>query len=546
MEKLPKSYHTFLFPFIWKTNKEIEWDDFKKILSVGKRWKETSWKSESIPHGCTKVEWIQHYSAFQYFTESANNAIFNTHDDNVVRCFEFCQYSDKGGKYIIYNGSKRYELIINHIRLHVYDAGVAILIFELENHDYNSVDDINIINERGRRANMPYIAPPHSICASKIELSFEDKLFSCENFEETVSKYCGDTKNLYKHISLNYIMRPIQKLLDNDGKDNGGYEVSSHYEHTKNDIRKYYIKPCVDDRMFVCCLVRDEKLSHCMKKFNPEKQEYHYLSDCFKRDENDEEISGNNLSAEIYKLCYIEESTTCNSAKMRHDILRKSVYDRWIDWGTIHAITHHSIVCITGEYEGIYDAVISPFLTEYVQMAILSVAQRSTILMLSDEAATLANGFSTYEEITIEQINEIEKLQAKYVKIESQLLLPEVTVQEQGVEIYDMMREHMYLIHDWENLNEKMRNLRDMANISHDRIERKAEALENENSKKLSNNITALSVAISVLSFLQPLFSVVNINKQYATMFSVFIISVILIWRPWEKNIKAWFKKGKK
>lgn len=147
MEKLPKSYHTFLFPFIWKTNKEIEWDDFKKILSVGKRWKETSWKSESIPHGCTKVEWIQHYSAFQYFTESANNAIFNTHDDNVVRCFEFCQYSDKGGKYIIYNGSKRYELIINHIRLHVYDAGVAILIFELENHDYNSVDDINIINE---------------------------------------------------------------------------------------------------------------------------------------------------------------------------------------------------------------------------------------------------------------------------------------------------------------------------------------------------------------------------------------------------------------
>mgnify|MGYP003288894950 FL=1 len=79
MSALPYSYHTFIFPFIWKTSKEIVRDDFEKILSVGRRWLDISWKSEKVRDEVeNQQEWFQEYAAFQYFTKSANNIIFNT------------------------------------------------------------------------------------------------------------------------------------------------------------------------------------------------------------------------------------------------------------------------------------------------------------------------------------------------------------------------------------------------------------------------------------------------------------------------------------
>jgi len=507
MGKLAYSYHTFLFPFLWNDGGKLQWEDFSKVLSVGKRWEEISWEEGEIPKGQSKEEWLQDYAAFQYFTEPANNVIFNTRGDNVVRCFEYRNKEtivSNRGEYIITKGEKVYPLNINKIRLHVYDIGVAILIFELENGKHNTLEAVNEINEYGRRINMPFLVDNggHPVCADKIEMSFDGISFETENYKETIENLGKDFDGTKESVSLNYIMSPIQKLLDGDGKDNGGYKVTSHAAHA--GWKNLFIKPCVDDRMFVCCLVRDEAFSQKVKEFDMENREYRYLSDCDRRSASGE-AEAETISNVLYKLCFIEKNLTCQSGKMKQRILKNSVYDRWIDYGTLYAATHHSLVGLTGDWEGLQATVIFPFLTQYVQLAILTLAQRAAILLLSGEAAVVAEGLKESENIIPEQILEIERLQAKFIKVQNQLLLFETTIQEQGVEIYKLIRNQLYIETNKQELDEQMSNLREVANISNERMERNSDKIQAENEQKLNKNITILTTVIALFAILEPL-----------------------------------------
>jgi len=511
MSALPYSYHTFLFPFIWKTSEEKNREEFERILSVGKRWIDKSWKSEKVRSDVVKQsEWFQDYAAFQYFTKSANNVIFNTRGDNVVKCFEYYQHK---GNYTISKNGVDYRLVINNIRLNVYDIGIAVLIFELENHEHRRLNDVNIINEHGRRINLPFLMASdgkksisHALCADKITVSFEGVCFT-EDYVRTMHSIGQNTDYLKRHIAMNYIMRPIQELLDGKGEDNGGYEVTAHEEHQSSNI--YYIKPCIDDRMFVCCLVRDGDYSNKIKEYDAERGEYRYLSDCFKFNaEGRAEESG--LDLDIYKLMYVETSVSCQSASMRHELLKRTVYDRWIDWGTIHGVTHHSMICLTSAYEGIIDSVINPFLTQYVQIAVLAVVQRAVILHLSDEAAEVANGFVGERVITKEELENIERLQAKYVTAQNQLLLSEVTVQEQGVEIYEMLKNELYIEKNMEDLDSEISNLRDVADIANARLERMNDEEEAKREKKIERGLALLSGVLGSVSIAEPFAEPIN------------------------------------
>lgn len=82
------------------------------------------------------------------------------------------------------------------------------------------------------------------------------------------------------------------------------------------------------------------------------------------KNKNDDDYaiySDNELSQTIYKMGFIENGCSCQSSVMRHDLLKRCVYDRWIDWGIIDIITHHSTVRITGDADYIVASVINPF-----------------------------------------------------------------------------------------------------------------------------------------------------------------------------------------
>ena len=412
---------------------------------------------------------------------------------------------------------------------------IAVLIFELENHEHRTLDDVDAINEYGRRINLPVLIASdgkknvtHPICADKISISFGNINFT-EDYVKTMNSIGTDTTFLEKHIAMNYIMRPIQELLDGRGEDNGGYEVTAHEEHQNNST--FYIKPCVDDRMFVCCLVRDDEYSNKIKEFDTARGEYRYLSDCYTFDaKGNAEKYG--LDLDIYKLIFIETSVTSQSASMRHELLKRCVYDRWIDYGTIHGVTHHSIVCLTSADEGIIDSVINPFLTEYVQLAVLTVVQRAVILLLSDEASEVANGFAGDEVITKEEIASIEKLQARYVTAQNQLLLSEVTVQEQGVEIYEMLKNELYIKENMADLDSEIRNLRDAADIANARLERLNDEEDAIRDKKIENSLTLLSAILGGVSIAEPVSQLSECNwiPSECNWFLLSCVFGLLLW----------------
>jgi|GEM_PF-1277143 len=543
----PYSYHTFLFPFLWNDGGKVKQNNFLKILDIGTRWIQTDWNDKDIFKNKCKHEWISDYAAYQYFTEPARVILLNSKDSGVLKSFRYKyknKYLNNIGKYIIVkkqadkekdkskkeeDNPSELELNINDIKLNIYESGVAILIFELENFKHETLEEVNKINEYGRRINMPYIpnSTSHYLCADEIRLKFCDEDFACENYKHTLENIHNKGKT---QISLNYVMSPIKKLIDGDGLNNGGLRVTTKKvvdgevkaSKKKANIynKKYFIQPCVDDRMFVCCLIRDNKALYGLTKWIPsgEGGEYSYLNDCYK--------NNHKLSDDFYKTIFVETDISCVSRSMKKEILKKCVYDRWIDYKTLYACTHHSMFCFTGELPSLQPTVYNPFLTLYIQLAILVLVQRATILALSAKASGVSNNLekNKKKKTTREHLAEIEDLQKKYVIAQNQLFISEATVQEQGVEIYELIREQLYIDSNKAELDEQMSNLRDVANIANERLERKAD--DSLNTTLLLFTIVGLS-----LSFIQtiPIFSSSEIILKCTNLKCLFLVFCIFI-----------------
>ncbi|NLD50276.1 MAG: hypothetical protein GX660_24320, partial [Clostridiaceae bacterium] len=374
--ELPYSYHTFIFPFIWTNDQK----SFRRI-SPGQYWHPTNWDEEVIPHHTTEDnndKYLQDYASFQYFNRHARNLIFGIGKDSLVHNYEFKldgnqDEKDIIGEYVIKHGKEKFVLAVRGIKLKLVNNGIGILYFQLEYYGDKYIDekkesgydikDVNKINEYGRRINLPFILKrngdaqenSHPVVADSIELDLHVKedLELVQDFKELNQKYLkGDKKP-----ALIYIPPFIKNLLNLDG-----------------------ISPALDDRMFVCCLVRDDSLS---KSIKGENGEYNYLSQCYDR-------SKESISNVLYAFAFIEENLTCQNINMKRSILKKSIYARWIDYGTIHGVTHHSLICVTGEDKDLETYVIAPFVTQYVQMAILALLQRVSLLKFSKLAGDTA------------------------------------------------------------------------------------------------------------------------------------------------------------
>lgn len=502
-DKLPYSYHSFLFPFLWNISGEVKLEEFNRV--IGKHWKEEKWEKyvhkNARQSGISDDEWKIKYAAYQYFTPAAQDILFNTSGKGNVHLYEYDFGEDAAAAYVIekYEESKKegcvrntYTLKLTGVRLKVYDTGIAILIIEGENHDHRSLDAVNAINEHGRRVNLPFIPVPQGspLCADSISITVNGKAVSTENFEGFIKKLHEDPEN--QNVSWDFIAKPIQYLIDGDGENEGNMRITTQ----KRSGEKYFqIRPCIDDRMFVCCLVRDKRFSKQLKGFDNERHAYHYLTGC---DSSEPRIR--ELSDALYKLISVEKSITCNSAVMKKALLQKNVYDRWIDYGTIHGMCQHSVICVTGEESYLQYAVINPFLSQIVEMATLTVVQRSHQLLLFDRISDISEKFRNEAEMDDEQLGQIEKLQKLYVKCQNQILLPQVTVQEQGVELYDMMQERLMIANNARTMDEQMNNLRDVSTMSHDRLDRKISETRNRQEKIADTLFNGIGGVLAVLS----------------------------------------------
>ncbi len=609
-EDVVYSYHTFLFPFIYEAGEDKN-IDIANLIDIKKAWCEI--KNEESAQTNSLM-----YGTHQYFTPNANKLAFNS-DISKHYSFKYGQ----GGTYVIKKWDLEYTLNINGIRLDTYPNRVAVLVFELENYRYPSFRDVANINQYGRRINAPFFSGEkhQKECgliadAITINLSNGEKLE--ENFLNNVNGKSGRNR-----LSLTYVMAPIQELLK-FGRSK--LESVSAYEYKYADL---YIQPAIDDRMYVCCAYQNDAMINIIS--NQSEKQYGY-----------QKIYSE--AQRLYEFLFIDTEcgSSCQSRNMIYKLLDRHLYDRWIGWGTIHGVTHHSFMMLTTKSGFYQPAVLPPFLTMYVDMAIIGLVQRATILKLSKEAAECVENpdkqsvidkmdallekyisdqnqilhsgntaesleeirelkskhfriikkilrsyndnisdrkinklYKIYGEIqkqllypkNIEEsiqrikqlrkqyaetqkkilsvenegvsIKEINDLHTRYIRAQNQILLSEVTVQEQGQELFDMIRDGLYIPKTDEQLKDQIMNLNQLATA-------KVEEIENEHSERLNRGgffVGATGLLVVLDELCNHLLGIENISKAFYWGVVLLCVLAYIYRKKIRRTFKSWKNK---
>ena len=162
-----------------------------------------------------------------------------------------------------------------------------------------------------------------------------------------------------------------------------------------------------------------------------------------------------------------ESFCTCQSEHMIQKILDESLYTRWIDYQTIQACTHHSFIAMSNKFCPQY--LINTFLELYTELACLVLLQRSSILQFQLFATCLTEGLEkSSNKLTQKRINQLLTLQERYIAFQNQLLLFEVSPQEQAVDLYKMLSDALYINEENSKLREQLQCLYEATNVNQD------------------------------------------------------------------------------
>lgn len=593
------SYHTFQYAFLWDNKGKVTLDKFYKQFCPEKNDSDTvGWHEDNIisKQKLTPVkELVNHqtnlheeYRAFQYFNEATRKALFRA-DENIVRNYVLrLEKPDPNMEYIYRlkcctrspvlskdtqvteDIIDQYDLIINAIRLKVFNTGVAILIFELmyplpESGKEQARKDILTINEYGRRLFPEFITDKREkfLCADSIEIL-------CAGSNRSIAKddfwkyFSTSDENNEVHYVKNPIYLPeiIRKLLQYENRD---FTVTSDYEKADNKST-FYIQPALDDRMFVCCCVIDADYTNSFidnTNYGRQNPEWKFMTNY-------------DTARELYAVTNIDGDTdsSCQNRMMLNQYFEKQLYLRWIEYGTIHAVTNHSMVCLTGDLTyidsdtdieketGVLYTVVYPFLTLYTQMCTLVLAQRASLISFD---AKITNAVAAMKQDTEEadkdRLNEVLKLSQEFAVFQGEILLAEITSQIQGIEIYEKLQTMLFVDKLEKNIQNQLNNLFEIAESIQARIQRRYDdALKEQQEqqerreKKFDLALTkfgAVFTAISIISIFSGFadfhqFFGISDNPEYKVLTIIVVCtvaagSIIAIW----KLIKKWIGNDK-
>lgn len=446
-----------------------------------------------------------HYKRLQYFHSAPLRAIYGTLDAEEKESDLLSQYIYR------YNGKENqmeliigvpqkigdkiisidYKLHLNDIRLKVYNTDIAIMVFEVENKLYSDLQDIMNINAFTRRVAIPNLSMDACITPTYWEIRILDEnnqlLVSSEDdiwkpYEMVLNKQYDKEINI-SNISYTKIIEPIEDLLSGKLLNVENRLITSNCYEFNKEKKDLFIEPALDDRMFVCSFIVNDNLIDATKSMYVEVDNEYQLWD-----EREKELKRKGsylnlksadkikygyqvdyqVAKDLYKVIYVdEEDPSCQNIHMIQQLLEESLYTRWIDWGTIQAITHHSYMMLSTSSCPSY--LIENHLELYIEMACMVLAQRASILQFQLFASELTDGLiKENEKMNQERINRLLNLQERYIAFQNQLLFFEVSSEEQAIELYDMMFKALYIKEENEGLNNQLQSLYEATNVNQD------------------------------------------------------------------------------
>jgi CorA-like Mg2+ transporter protein len=503
------SYHVFLFPFEWehkeKKNLLLEEQTTLKAFVKHLEQPDSKWKRDGSWYD-GQPQTLIHYNEVSYFHDFVRKALY---DDGTPESFlkHFRYQKPPGSLYCLEANGITYKLEIDDILLHVYNTGVGVLSFHLYNRErtQSSPDDILRINQYGRRLYPPFYG-------TNEELLGEQEFFRDANWLEGLNKVKGVEMPVRIWLEANgvpfivedfSVLSPPPKLGKLPATIMGLLPVSL--------IDIMDIAPALDDRMFVLCwygnddLIKEvqQRVSTEIRQDNP-----NYKYECHEW---------------WYKFIFVDGGMkTCDNDIMTVEFLRKHTNARWVNSGTLFGASRYSFVCLTNEIpSGAFARIIvSHVQTMYYKIAELCLVQRACILRFSDEVTEVSK--LKPEEGLAQRVS---SLYRQYIRFVNKIYFREVTAQEQGIELYDLLQQHMRLEQNVKDLDGEIQELHQYARL-----------MEEEKRNKALERLTYLGALFLVPTFVVGYYGMNVFPKlpdgappQYWVLLSS-IVLVLLVW----------------
>ncbi len=431
-------------------------------------------------------------------------------------------------------------------------------------------EDAFAFNDYARRISMPYVPGGKDdcgSCAEEIGIVFngydaaEDKTRFVRNFKDEVNRYVdaqGDEAKIDKLGSI--LARParfLSELVYHNFENIASLDLTEEEKTRGIATGRMNLRGFSDDRMFLIALYRDNERSKQLanggyrfdceltKEARTIRSEVSTFRNEFsaKVDEvvalmNDEHAptqSSHAISATmankkvfidwLFALFFVDnnpQEPTCHDAPTMTRLLEQVSYPRWADYGTIYGITNYSMVCLADEKPGTYYPVVKPFLYHYTYMACLVYAQRLSLMLFEKRAKRLANVLakindhdnrsdSNEKRMTEKETTEKTlRFYRSYVSFNASYMLTELTPQDQGIEIYQLLQKSLLVNQEKQSLDQTLRALRDVAEARRERIMQQEREKTEEERSKFEKYIKRIGFLLTVVvGGMQVIFAVV-------------------------------------
>lgn len=479
------SYHMFLFPFQWELNDQKDKSFSCRFdLNAIHRDKSSNWINITDPK--TANYETELYNEKNFFYKFVHNILYDNGQTEhpAIKHYERKEAYEQELQYEI--GVKAtehniYSLKCKSIGLDLFSTGTGLLIFYLENTKYPEIQDVKRINQFGRRIFPPFL-----------------------NNETGADGTKGS--ELADYIAITGLNGSSSSFFE----DFTGYSTGDSWKPAKlihsliNELDpNITIEPVVDDRMFTMCWYLNNELEKEIK-LDP----------------------GNKFttSDSWHKYLFVDSGdSTCQNVDMQESLLKEHTYKRWQKYGTLYGITRYSFMAISGSNPFAENILLTTFRTIYVRIAELVLVQRSSILKFSAEVTKLSTLPGKDTNKLAEDIGDFYK---SYIRFVNQVYFREITAQEQGIDLYEMLLKTMSINDQVKDLDNEIGELYNYAASLAD--------------KEQSKNLRYLTILGSI--FLAPTFIVgffgMNLFDQinipdigpFYTLLSGFILTPLMIY----------------
>ena len=489
-----KSFHYFLFPFRFDyldscvedrhdfyKSKDFDKRVFYKLNLLFDELKKNNW--EYVPF---EFENNLSYNEFVYFHDFVKDSLFNINkksDKNSTSYFFRKKLDDlklildiKKSKWIDEKEEiieKQYELDLISITLRIFDTGIGILAFEIENTKYEDKEDVLNINEYFRRIYPPFVGDKFSF--DELEKKYMGN-FEIRSSTENKPLYSQNIKEDFKDIQNIKSTKISPYILEILGKNIFTQDIK--------DKNHFLIQSVIDERMFVMCWYGNDEMASLAKECWYECKDKEKREDKEKGEDNEKYWK---LKDFWYEFLFVDANgKSIANKKMQEKILEKSTYLRWLEYGTLYGVSRYSFVNLTDTKAGF---LLDNFKGVYYQMLILALAVRASVLRFSDEITAISDlkpDDELYERVS--------NLYKNYLRFVNKLYFREISPQDQAIEIYEIFQEIMKLQRDVMDLDNEIGKLVNYVYMIQERE-------ENKEMKKLTLAATVLLPPSVIVGF---------------------------------------------